>query len=153
MCRLGIIITAVLVAAPAFALDLPTRKAGLWELTMNFEGRNLPPQSMKHCTDAKTDKLMNANFGGSNEQNCSKQDMSNVGGNIVVDSVCTFGSITTSSHAVVTGSFDSAYKVDVISTRSGAPAPTNAARANGKGGRGGSNGAAAPPTDLEDLPF
>jgi len=117
-----VIMAAILTAAPALALDMPTRKAGLWELKMTFEGRNLPPQTMKHCTDPATDKLMNMNFGGSNEQNCSKQDMSNVGGNIVVDSVCNFSGMKVTSHAVVTGSFDSAYKVDVTSTRSGGPA-------------------------------
>ena len=48
-----------LLAAPAFALDMPTRKAGLWEIKMEFEGRsNLPVQTMKQCTDAATDKLM-----------------------------------------------------------------------------------------------
>jgi hypothetical protein len=121
MRRLAIVATLVLVAGNALALDLPTRKAGLWELKMVFQGRNLPAQVMKHCTDAATDKLMNMNFGGSNEQHCSKQDMKNVGGTILVDSVCTFGGATITSHAVVTGSFDSAYNVDVTSTREGGP--------------------------------
>ena len=119
--RLGLIIAAILAAAPALALDLPTRKAGLWELKMIFEGRNLPPTTMKHCTDAATDKLMNANFGGSNEQACSKQDIKNSGGTITIDSVCTFGATTTTSHAVVSGSFDSAYTIKVASTRTGGP--------------------------------
>ena len=60
MRRLAIVTAIVLVASNALALDLPTRKAGLWELKMIFEGRNLPPTVMKHCTDAATDKLMNA---------------------------------------------------------------------------------------------
>ena len=119
--RLAIVTAAILSAAPALALDLPTRKAGLWELKMIFEGRNLPPTTMKHCTDAATDKLMNANFGGSAQEACSKQDMKNSGGVITVDSVCTFGPTTTTSHAVVTGSFDSAYNMKVASTRSGGP--------------------------------
>jgi hypothetical protein len=46
---------------------------------------------------------------------------------IIVDSVCTFAGTTVTSHAVVTGSFDSAYKVDVISTRSGGAAVPGAA--------------------------
>src|SRR5690242_12256334 len=50
----------VLVAGQAVALDLPARKAGLWELQMNFENRNLPAQTMQHCIDAETDKLMNS---------------------------------------------------------------------------------------------
>ena len=121
MRRLAIITFAVLAGAPALALDLPTRKAGLWELKMIFEGRNLPPTTMKHCTDAATDKLMNANFGGSKEQHCSKQDMKTSGGTITIDSVCKFGEATTTTHAVVTGSFDSAYTIKTASTRQGGP--------------------------------
>jgi len=117
--RLGLIIAAVLAAAPALALDLPTRKAGLWELKMEFGGRDLPAQVMRQCTDAATDKMMNLNFGGSNEQACSKLEMTKNGGTITVDSVCKFGDATTTSHAVVSGSFDSAYTVDVASTRTG----------------------------------
>ena len=119
MRRLAIVTAIVLVASNALALDLPTRKAGLWELKMIFEGRNLPPTVMKHCTDAATDKLMNANFGGSNEQHCSKQDMKTSGGTITIDSVCKFGEATTTSHAVVAGSFERAYTVKVASTRQG----------------------------------
>lgn len=125
--HLVIVTAAILSAAPALALDLPTRKAGLWELKMIFEGRNLPPTTMKHCTDAATDKLMNANFGGSNEQFCSKQDMKTSGGTITIDSVCKFGEMTTTSHAVVTGSFDSAYTIKVASTRRGGPPMTGVA--------------------------
>ena len=119
--RLAVAALCLITSAPALALDMPTRKAGLWELKMTFEGRKIPPQTMKHCTDAATDKLMNGNYGGSAQQNCSKQDMTNSNGSIVVDSVCNFGGATVTSHAVVTGSFDSAYKVDVTSTRSGGP--------------------------------
>jgi hypothetical protein len=116
--------TLLFAAAPAFALDMPTRKAGLWEVKMLFEGRNFPAQVMQQCVDQATDKLMNANFGGSAQENCSKQDMQNTGGIITVDSVCKFGTATTTSHAMVTGSFDSAYTVDVSSTRQGgAPVP------------------------------
>jgi hypothetical protein len=104
---------------PAAALDMPVRKAGLWELKMEFAGRNLPAQVMRQCTDAATDKMMNLNFGGSNEKACSKHDVSMNGGAITVDSVCKFGDATTTSHAVVSGSFDSAYTVDVASTSEG----------------------------------
>ena len=47
--------------------------------------------------------------------------MKTSGRTITIDSVCKFGAATTTSHAVVTGSFDSAYKVDVTSTREGGP--------------------------------
>jgi hypothetical protein len=92
--RLAIVIFAILATPPAFALDMPTRKAGLWELTMTFERRNLPPQVMKQCTDAATDKLMNLNFGSSNGQACSKQDVKTAAGGFSIDSVCKFGEMT-----------------------------------------------------------
>ena len=118
--RLPITIALCLsLAAPAFAIDMPPRKAGLWELTMDFGGRPLPATVMKHCIDAATDKLMNAQFGGAAQEACSKQDVKNSGNTITVDSVCNFGDATTTSHAVMTGNFDSAYTVDVTSTREG----------------------------------
>src|SRR6476659_7381307 len=104
--RLPFVVLALLAATPAGALDLPARKAGLWDMKMTFEGRNLPAQAMQHCIDAETDKLMNS-----------------IGGNIVVDSVCKVGGATVTSHGVVSGDFNSAYTVKVTSTRDGAAAP------------------------------
>jgi hypothetical protein len=113
----------VLAAGQAAALDLPARKAGLWELQMNFENRNLPSQTMQHCIDADTDKLMNSMGGAMRSDMCSKQDVQKVGSTIVVDSVCKVGPATTTSHAVVSGDFSSAYTVKVSSKREGAAAP------------------------------
>ena len=120
MPRLPVLIAGLLLfAAPALAFDLPTRKAGLWEIKMEFQGRsNLPGQTMKQCTDATSDKLMTANFGGAAEH-CQKQDISRNGNAIVIDSVCAFGGATSTSHAVVNGNFNSAYTVEVTSTRKG----------------------------------
>lgn len=103
--------------SPAFALDVPSRKPGLWEIKMEFVGRKLPAQVMKQCIDAASDKMMNSTFGGSAQQACSKQDVHTVAGGMVVDSVCNYGGATTTSHAVMSGSFDSAYTVDVTSKR------------------------------------
>ena len=119
MRRLVLIAAGLLAAAPAFAFDMPTRKAGLWELKMEFVGSNLPGREMKQCTDVSADKLMTANFGGSTQESCSKHDVSNSGGIITVDSVCKFGEATSTSHAVISGSFDSAYTVEVTSKREG----------------------------------
>jgi hypothetical protein len=114
-----IVVALLLSASPALALDMPTRKAGLWELKMEFQGRNLPAQLMQQCTDASSDKLMTFNFGGAAERNCQKRDIQNTGGTITVDSVCQFGDATTTSHAVVSGDFNSAYTVQINSTRQG----------------------------------
>ena len=109
-------------AASASALDLPQRKAGLWELKMSIEGRNLPGQAMRQCIDAASDKLMNSNFGGGPaQQSCAQQKVSASPGGFTVDSVCKFGAATTTTHAVVAGDFGSAYTMQVTSTRSGGP--------------------------------
>jgi hypothetical protein len=109
-------------AAPARALDLPQRKAGLWELKMSFKGRNLPGQVMRQCIDAKTDKLMNGNFGaGAMRQSCTQRKVVPSPGGFSVDSVCKFGGATTTSHAVIAGDFSRAYTVEVTSTRHGGP--------------------------------
>ena len=108
-------------AAPAFALDMPARKPGLWELKMDFEGRKLPATVMKHCTDATSDKVMNSNFGGPAQAACSKQDVTKTATGMMVDSICEFGAGKTTTHAVITGDFNSAYTVNVSSKREGGP--------------------------------
>jgi Protein of unknown function (DUF3617) len=113
--------------APASALDLPARKPGLWEMKMTFEGRNLPTQVSQHCIDAETDKQMSALGGNMRRDMCEKQDVTNTGGTIVVDSVCKIGAATTTSHGVISGDFSSAYTVKVSSKREGGPAMPGAA--------------------------
>jgi hypothetical protein len=119
--HLPLVLISLLASVPAAALDLPPRKAGLWDIKMNLEGRNLPVTGMQQCVDAETDKLMNS-IGGSMREACSKQDMQKVGNTIVVDSVCKIGEATTTSHGVITGDFNSAYTVKVTSKHTGGPA-------------------------------
>jgi hypothetical protein len=109
-------------AAPAAAIDMPARKPGLWQLNMSSDSRNMPAQTMKHCIDAATDKLMNSPNASMGREQCSKQDVQRVGSTIVIDSVCQFANVTNVSHAVVSGDFNSAYTVQVDSKREGGPA-------------------------------
>ena len=118
--RLSLIALALACATPAAALDLPARKPGLWEIKMSMEGRNIPMPAAQHCIDAETDKLMSA-VGNARQEMCSKRDVQKVGSTIVVDSVCKFGEATTTSHATVSGDFNSAYTVKVSSKREGGP--------------------------------
>lgn len=120
--RLALLLASALAVTPAFALDMPPRKAGLWELKMNMEGRSMPAQTFQHCIDAATDKAMNDVGGGMGGAQCSKQDMQRSGNTITVDSVCNIGGATTTSRATVTGDFSSGYTVKVTSKREGGPA-------------------------------
>jgi Protein of unknown function (DUF3617) len=117
--RLSLVVLALVCATPAAALDMPARKPGLWEIKMTFEGRNLPAQTSQHCIDAETDKLMQSMSSGMRDDMCSKRDMQKVGATIVIDSVCKIGDATTTSHAVVSGDFSSAYTVKINSKREG----------------------------------
>ena len=62
MRHIGAISLVVIGTFPAMAAELPSRKAGLWEVTMSVAGRNLPGGSViKQCIDAATDQMMQQN--------------------------------------------------------------------------------------------
>jgi hypothetical protein len=122
----AIAILGVIGAVPALAAELPSRKPGLWEIKMEFANRNTPGQTMRQCIDASTDQMMQSNLGPSSQNACSKRDVQRSADAITIDSVCTVGGKTTTSHAVITGSFDSAYTMTM--TSDSAPAPGRKSR-------------------------
>jgi hypothetical protein len=93
----------LLSAMPTLAAELPTRKAGLWEIRVN----NLPV-TVKQCIDAATDMMMFANSAFL-PMACSKHDVQHSGDTWTVDAACTFMDRTFKTHMVVTGSLDSSY--------------------------------------------
>ncbi|CCE02348.1 DUF3617 family protein [Bradyrhizobium sp. STM 3809] len=121
---LGLLCCSILggVASAAFALDLPVRKAGLWELKMIRSGGQMPEMTMQHCTDETTDKDMNNMASPMAQQVCSKQDIQKTATGYVSDSVCSFGGMSTTSHAEITGDFNSAYTVKTTSKIQGGAA-------------------------------
>jgi hypothetical protein len=116
--------SALLCAAPAAAIDLPERKAGLWELKLAVGNSDLPGQTMRQCIDAETDKLVSSNFGVAPQQTCDKQAMSRKGDTLTIDSVCSIAGVTSTTQAVITGSFDAAYTMHVTTRSHGAPGAT-----------------------------
>jgi hypothetical protein len=132
---LPVFVTLLTVSAPlaAFAatLELPARKPGLWEMSMSFEGRQMPPMSSQHCIDDETDKLMQATGGQMSKDMCQKQDVQKIGDTLTIDSVCKIGDSTNTSHAVLTGDFNSAYTMKVESKREGGSAMMAPAGAGG----------------------
>ncbi|WP_295976986.1 DUF3617 family protein [uncultured Variovorax sp.] len=111
-------IAAGFVAAPAFALDFPARKPGLWEI------RTEAPQAsgkaagsagghtMQQCIDAATDKALRDMGQGMGKDMCSKQELRTEGGKLVMDSVCRIGNTVATSHAVLSGDFQAAYRME-----------------------------------------
>lgn len=111
-----------LCAEPGLALELPTRRAGLWELKMLRAGSPTPEMTMQHCTDETTDKKMTTQLSPMAKQNCTRNDTQKTATGYVTDSVCSYGGTTMTSHSEVTGDFNSAYSVKVTSHNEGAPA-------------------------------
>ena len=114
---------AVICTAPAFASDLPARKAGLWQVDTTVAADHIV--TMKQCIDAKTDQIMQARFASLPQRNCSKHDVQKSAGKITIDSVCTIAGRTTTGHVVITGSFDSEYTLVMTSDVKGVPTPHN----------------------------
>src|SRR5262245_11218385 len=106
-------------AASALAVELPVRKAGLWEMKVAHAGSTAADMTMQHCTDASTDKQMSTSFSMGKEI-CSKQDVQKTATGYVSDSVCSVAGMTVTSHAEITGDFNSAYTVKSTSHSEGA---------------------------------
>jgi Protein of unknown function (DUF3617) len=114
MRKFGAAFLITMCAWPAAAADLPLRKAGLWDIKMAFEGR-AGSQSVQQCVDPETDAIMQSSASNIGSQNCSKRDVVRSGDKMTIDSVCMVAGKSATSHAVVTGSFDSAYTMTVAS--------------------------------------
>ena len=112
--------------ALAEAQNLPTRRAGLWAITMTDESGKTPPQVMQQCIDAKTDQMMNAFSGGIGAEMCSKQEIRKVGATIVINAECQVGPMRSISESVVSGDFNSNYTVRVTTKVEGLPAAAQA---------------------------
>jgi Protein of unknown function (DUF3617) len=112
----------VLAAVPdARAAELPVRKAGLWEMKVAHTGSSTPEMTMQHCTDETTDKEMSTAFSPLAKDMCSKQDVQKTTTGYVSDSVCGVAGMTVTSHAEITGDFNSAYTVKSTAHSDGGP--------------------------------
>ena len=113
---------AVWPASHAGAVELPVRKAGLWEMKVLQTGSPVPEMTMQQCTDATTDKDMSTSFSPMTKDACSKNDIQKTATGYVTDSVCGSGGMSVKSRAEITGDFNSAYTVKSTSNNTGAPA-------------------------------
>jgi hypothetical protein len=111
---LGSCLLALLPARDAGAVEMPVRKAGLWEIKMVRTGSPQPEMTMQHCTDETIDKQMNTALAPMKET-CSKNDIQKTATGYVTDSVCSVGGMSMTSHSEPSGDFNSAYTIKVTS--------------------------------------
>jgi len=102
---------------PAFADDLPHRKPGLWETTMSsaqMQGRTVVSQQ---CLDEKTDADMLKRAVNGKDSGCTPPVMKRLVNGWEFDSVCKQADGTLTSHATITGDFNSQYTMDIKGRR------------------------------------
>ena len=109
---------ALLPVSGAAALELPVRKAGLWEMKV-LSGGSVPEMTMQQCTDETTDKDMSTAMSPVAKEMCSKQDIQKTATGYLTDSVCGIAGMSIKSHAEITGDFNSAYTVKSTSRSEG----------------------------------
>ena len=102
-------------------MELPVRKAGLWEMKV-LSGGSVPEMTMQQCTDETTDKDMSTAMSPMAKEMCSKQDIQKTSAGYVTDSVCGIAGMTIKSKAEITGDFNSAYTVKSTSRSEGGTA-------------------------------
>jgi uncharacterized protein DUF3617 len=118
---LAICLLTVLPVFDAGAVEMPTRKAGLWEMKVLRAGSPVPETTMQHCTDETTDKEMSSTFSPMTKDLCSKQDIARTATGYVSDSVCKVGAMSITAHSDIVGDFNSAYTVKSTSHSEGGP--------------------------------
>jgi hypothetical protein len=121
---LGASLLTLAAASDARAVEIPVRKAGLWELKMVKTGSPLPEMTMQHCTDEATDKAMTDAASPMSKDMCSKNDLQKTATGYVSDSVCKVAGMSITSHSETTGDFNSAYTVKSVSHSEGGPSGT-----------------------------
>ena len=102
-------VAVAIVSTPAKADDYPSRKAGLWEITLTLAGS--APQT-KFCIDAATDAAMNKMGTENAGITCSRRDIVRSGATVTVDSVCTMGQRTITTHMIAVFTGDTAYHTE-----------------------------------------
>jgi hypothetical protein len=108
------LLLAIATAVGAASPDAPKRRPGLWQQTVTTTGVAIPPQSMSMCTDEKTDDLIMARAGES--QNCERQSVRRDGSAFVVDALCRSGNTTIRTQGRFSGDFATSYSGELRST-------------------------------------
>jgi hypothetical protein len=111
-------LTLILTASFAQAQDVPKRKSGLWEVkrtTVRTEGK---PRIVQMCIAEASDNAIRQLAEGMRNETCKTNKVRREGDQLIVDAVCNLGQThtTATTHAVITGKFDSAYKIESKST-------------------------------------
>lgn len=106
----GVSIVFLLAPAIAAATDQPPRrKAGLWEIHNEMNGRASPVGPIQSCIDEKTDSIMQQGLSDA-QSSCEQMSWVKDGDSYVIKSVCKIGKAFATTEGKFTGAFDSNYR-------------------------------------------
>ena len=114
-----VFLLALISAAAADPVELPSRKPGYWEISMAHGAKAALSTTVHACIDAATDKAMMDAGTSAMEAMCSEREIKRQGDAWVWDTKCTMGPMKTSSHVVITGDFQSSYQMKSPETSRG----------------------------------
>jgi hypothetical protein len=110
----------LLFPAQVSAADAPARKPGLWEVKTSIDGRGRAV-TVQQCIDAATDEMLQSSAGPFSVPACAGREVNKSDTGMTIDTRCSFNGKPASAHAVVAGSFDSAYTMTVTAEGSDLP--------------------------------
>ncbi len=102
-------LVVLLAAAPAVAIDFPTRKAGVWETTVTMNGG--APTVQKMCFTPEMEKMIQAAKAAS----CSRYEVRKEGATWIVESTCSVLGRVIGGRSVTSGDFTRRIRTDVVS--------------------------------------
>jgi hypothetical protein len=111
--RALLLLSCLTLVPAAEAADLPKRKSGLWEIKSSHDGKE--GMTMQMCIDEKQDDLTAQQADKAKRdihKQCSKMDMKQSGGQVVIDSTCQFDKFTATGHTVISGQLSTQYTMD-----------------------------------------
>ena len=115
-------VVAALCVTAAFsssAQEMPTRKAGLWQITTGGTTgtTKTPEQVMQQCVDTASDKaLQKMGSGMMNNMKCDKNENKKDGGKYIGHSICQMGPSKLETKSVTSGDFEKEYTMSADST-------------------------------------
>ena len=116
MRQAALFLVLILAAALAQAQDVSKRKSGLWEIKSSDLRNEKKTYEFQMCIDQATDDALQHLNGAVRKETCKVNKVQRSGDQTTVDAVCSLSKTTAKTHAVFTGKFDSAYKVESKST-------------------------------------
>ena len=110
LCGAALILSQV---GAAVAAEQLSRQPGLWEVKTTLDNSSASARVVKQCIDAATDGLSQSIAGPFSAAVCPDRKVQRSADAITVDSTCSIAGKPASAHAIITGSFDSAYTMKV----------------------------------------